>query len=128
MTALSGKSVMIVGGSRGIGSADVSSFAAEGGKGRFTYAGSEAAAKAVATDTGAMAVKCDAAKREELATAIRDAGPIDILVYNAGLLVAGDPLTLDPDAAERMIDVNVRGAYFESVAAARAMPTADASS
>lgn len=122
MTILSGKAAMIVGGSRGIGSAIVSSFAAERGTVRFTFAGSEAAARAVEGQTGATAIRCDAANRDELVATIADAGPIDILVYNAGLLVAGDPSTIDPDAVDRMIDVNVRGAYFASVEAARAMP------
>jgi cyclic-di-GMP-binding biofilm dispersal mediator protein len=122
MTDFSGKAVMVVGGSRGIGAAIVAAFAEAGASVRFTYAGSEAAAKALATKTGAAATKCDAADRDALVTTIREAGPIDILVYNAGLLVAGDPLTLDPDAVDRLIDVNTRGAYHAAVEAARAMP------
>jgi cyclic-di-GMP-binding biofilm dispersal mediator protein len=122
MTDFSGKAVMVVGGSRGIGAAIVATFAEAGASVRFTYAGSEAAAKALATKTGAAATKCDAADRDALVTTIREAGPIDILVYNAGLLVAGDPLTLDPDAVDRLIDVNTRGAYHAAVEAARAMP------
>ena len=46
-----------------------------------------------------------------------------MLVVNAGTLVLGDPLTLDPDAVDRMIDVNIRAAYYASVEAARKMPT-----
>lgn len=34
----------------------------------------------------------------------------------------GDPLTLNPAEVDRMIDVNVRGAYFGSVEASRLMP------
>ncbi len=45
-----------------------------------------------------------------------------MLVYNAGLSVVGDPLTLDAGAVERMIDVNLPGAYHAAVAAARKMP------
>ena len=40
-----------------------------------------------------------------LVAAIRNAGPMDIFVYNAGLLVFGDPLTVDANAFDRMIDV-----------------------
>jgi cyclic-di-GMP-binding biofilm dispersal mediator protein len=122
MTDFSGKAVMVVGGSRGIGAAIVAAFAEAGATVRFTYAGSDAAAKALATKTGAVATKCDAADRDALVTTIREAGPLDILVYNAGLLVAGDPLSLDSDAIDRMIDVNVRGAYHATVEAARRMP------
>jgi cyclic-di-GMP-binding biofilm dispersal mediator protein len=122
VTDFSGKSAMVVGGSRGIGAAVVSAFADAGASVRFTYAGSEAAAKALAAKVGATASLCDAGDRDALMAAIREAGPIDILVYNAGLLVSGDPLTIDPDTVDRLIDVNVRGAYHASVEAARSMP------
>jgi len=122
MLDVSGKTVMVIGGSRGIGSAIVSAFAAEGAAVRFTYASSEAAAKALAEGTGAAAVRCDAGDRDALVAAIREAGPIDVFVYNAGLLVVGDPLAIDAGAVDRLIDVNVRGAYHGSVEAARAMP------
>ncbi|MGF6768000.1 cyclic-di-GMP-binding biofilm dispersal mediator protein [Paraburkholderia sp. GAS199] len=116
-----GKSVMVIGGSRGIGAAIVASFAAAGAAVRFTYAGSRDAAEALAEATGAIAIQADAADRDALLASIREAGALDVFVYNAGLLGVGDPLTLDPDAADRLIDVNVRGAYHGSVEAARRM-------
>jgi cyclic-di-GMP-binding biofilm dispersal mediator protein len=122
MADFSGRTVLVVGGSRGIGAAIVSAFEQAGAAVRFTYSGSEAAAKALADRTGAVAIRSDAADREALRATVRDGGPADIFVYNAGVAVAGDPLTLDPDAVDRMIDINVRGAYHASVEAARAMP------
>jgi cyclic-di-GMP-binding biofilm dispersal mediator protein len=115
------KTVMVIGGSRGIGAAIVAAFANAGAKVRFTYAGSEEAAHALVDKTGATAVRADAADRAALLDAVKEAGPIDVFVYNAGLLVTGDPLTLDADAVDRLIDVNVRGAYHASVEAARRM-------
>jgi cyclic-di-GMP-binding biofilm dispersal mediator protein len=115
-------SVMVVGGSRGIGAAIVASFAAAGAKVRFTYSGSQDAALALAERTGAVAVRVDAADRDATIAAVRAAGVLDVFVYNAGLLVSGDPLALDADAVDRLLDVNVRGAYHASVEAARAMP------
>lgn len=117
-----GKTVMVVGGSRGIGAAIVAAFAAAGATVRFTYAGSREAALKLAETTGAHAVQADAADRAALLDSIRAAGPLDAFVYNAGLLLSGDPLTLDADAVDRLIDVNVRGAYHAMVEAARAMP------
>jgi cyclic-di-GMP-binding biofilm dispersal mediator protein len=114
--------VFVVGGSRGIGAAIVRQFSAAGAAVVFTYAASADAADRLATETGAHAVRADAGKREELTAAIRDAGQIDVFVYNAGLLVYGDPLTLAAGDVERMIDVNVNGAYFGSVEASRSMP------
>lgn len=118
----SARKVFVVGGSRGIGAAIVRHFAAAGAAVAFTYAASADAADQLAIETGAEALRADAGARDELLAAIRNAGPIDIFVYNAGLLVFGDPLTLDPDEIDRMIDVNVRGAYFGSVEASRLMP------
>jgi len=118
----SDRKVFVVGGSRGIGAAIVRRFSAAGATVVFTYAASADAATRLAIETGAQALRADAGKREELIAAIRDAGPIDIFVYNAGLLVFGDALTLAADDVERMIDVNVNGAYFGSVEASRLMP------
>lgn len=122
MTPPPSRKVLIIGGSRGIGAAIVRHFSADGASVTFTYVGSAEAAAALATETGASAIRLDAGDRAALIPAIHAAGPIDVLVYNAGILVAGDPLTLDPDAVDRLIDVNLRGAYHASVEAARAMP------
>ena len=117
----SDQKVFVVGGSRGMGAAIVRRFSSAGAAVVFTYVASADAASQLAAETGAQALRADAGEREVLIAAIRDAGPIDIFVYNAGLLVFGDPLTLDDDAVDQMIDVNVRGAYFGSVEAARTM-------
>lgn len=118
----SDRKVFVVGGSRGIGAAIVRRFASAGATVTFTYAASANASEQLAAETGARALRADAGVRDDLIAAIRDAGPIDIFVYNAGLLVFGDPLALDADDVDRMIDVNVRGAYFGSVEASRLMP------
>jgi len=122
MSELSNRKVLVLGGSRGIGAAIVRKFANEGATVTFSYAGSEAAATALAGETGAKAIRVDSADRGALAAAIATESPIGVLVVNAGTLVLGDPLKLDPDAVDRMIDVNIRAAYHASVEAARTMP------
>ncbi len=122
MTDLKGRRAMVIGGSRGIGAAIVSRLAQDGAAVRFTYSGSQAAAERLAERTGANAVHSDAANRDALVASVREAGPIDILVINAGLYLGGDPLQLDPDAVDRMIDVNVRAPYHAAVEAAHRMP------
>jgi cyclic-di-GMP-binding biofilm dispersal mediator protein len=87
----------------------------------FTYAGSKDAAEALAEESGASAHKADSAVRDEVVAAVRDAGPLDILVVNAGVAIMGDPLTLDPDAVDRLFDINVRSPYHASVEAGRQM-------
>jgi cyclic-di-GMP-binding biofilm dispersal mediator protein len=118
----SGRKVVILGGSRGIGAALVRKFSADGATVVFTFAGSQEAAAALAAETGATPLRVDSADRAALTAAVAAEGPIDILLVNAGALVLGDPLTLDAEAVERMIDVNVRAPYFAAVEAARSMP------
>jgi cyclic-di-GMP-binding biofilm dispersal mediator protein len=115
------KNVLILGGSRGIGAAIVRRFANAGGKVAFTYAGSKDAAEALAAETGAEAIQADSADRDVLISTVADRGPLDVIVINAGTLVMGDPLALDADDIDRMIDVNVRAPYHASVEAARQM-------
>jgi cyclic-di-GMP-binding biofilm dispersal mediator protein len=121
MSDFIGKNVLVLGGSRGIGAAIVRRFANAGGKVAFTYAGSKDAAEALAAETGAEAIQADSTNRDGLISTVSDRGPLDVIVINAGTLVMGDPLTLDPDDIDRMIDVNVRAPYHASVEAARQM-------
>jgi cyclic-di-GMP-binding biofilm dispersal mediator protein len=115
------KNVLILGGSRGIGAAIVRRFAAGGAEVAFTYAGAKDAARALAADTGAEAIHTDSADRDALIATVASRGALDVLVVNAGTLVMGDPLTLDADTIDRMIDVNVRAPYQAAVEAARRM-------
>ena len=115
------KKVLVIGGSRGIGAAVVSRFCRDGTTVTFTYSSSTEVSSALSIATGATGVKSDASDREALTRVVREAGPLDILVINAGLLIVGNPLELDPDAVDKMIDVNVRAPYHASVEAARTM-------
>jgi cyclic-di-GMP-binding biofilm dispersal mediator protein len=119
---LAGKKALVLGGSRGIGAAIVERLAADGAATAFTFGGSAEAAEALAARTGTTTTQADSADRQAVAKVIRDAGPLDILVVNAGVLVAGDPLEIDPADIDRLIDVNVRAPYHAAVEAARKMP------
>lgn len=123
MAEFSGKNILILGGSRGIGAAIVRRFATGGGQVAFTYAGSKEAAEALAAETGGAAIRTDSADRDALIATVAGRGALDVIVINAGTLVMGDPLTLDADAVDRMIDINVRAPYHAAVEAARRMNT-----
>jgi len=123
MSAFEGKSVLVLGGSRGIGAAIVTRFAQDGAKVTFTYSGSEDAAKQLAAKTGAQAAQTDSANRDAVISRVRDSGPLDILVVNAGIGVFGDALEQDPDAIDRLFRINIHAPYHASVEAARSMPT-----
>jgi len=121
MADFSGKNVLVLGGSRGIGAAIVRRFAQGGATLAFTYAGSKEAAGKLAAETGAEAIRADSADRDALIATVASRGALDAIVINAGTAVMGDPLTLDPDTIDRMIDVNVRAPYHAAVEAARWM-------
>jgi cyclic-di-GMP-binding biofilm dispersal mediator protein len=53
---------------------------------------------------------------------VRESGPLDVLVVNAGVGAFGDPLEQDPDAVDRLIRINVAAPYHAAVEAARRMP------
>jgi cyclic-di-GMP-binding biofilm dispersal mediator protein len=122
LTSFTGKNVLVLGGSRGIGAAIVRRFAAGGARVTFTYAGSRDAAEALTAETGSTAVQTDSADRDAVIARVRDSGSLDVLVVNAGYAIFGDALDQDPDAIDRLLRVNVHAPYHASVEAARAMP------
>lgn len=122
MSAFQEKSVLVLGGSRGIGAAIVKRFAAEGAKVTFTYSGSPEAAEQLAEATGAVAAQTDSADRDAVIARVRQSGALDILVVNAGIAIFGDALDQDPDAVDRLFTINVHAPYHASVEAARQMP------
>jgi len=122
MARFDGKSALVLGGSRGIGAAIVRRLAAEGAKVTFTYAASRAAAEELAAETNARAVLADSADRDAVIARVRESGPLDLLVVNAGIGLFGDALELEPDAIDRLIRINVQAPYHAAVEAARQMP------
>lgn len=117
-----GKSVLVLGGSRGIGAAIVRRFADEGAKVTFTYGASQGAAEELAKETGSTAIRADSADRDEVIRVVRDSGPLDILIVNSGIAIFGDALDQDPDAIDRLFQINIQTPYHASVEAARQMP------
>ena len=77
--------VVITGGSRGIGAAAVALFAARGHRVFFLYEKEHAAAAAVAEATGATPICCDVADGPAVREAFRQIPPADVLVCNAGI-------------------------------------------
>ena len=122
MPMFEGKSVLVLGGSRGIGAAIVRRFVADGARVTFTYSGSPDAAQALAAETGSTAVQTDSSDRDAVIARVRDSGPLDVLVVNAGIAIFGDALEQDPDAVDRLFRINVQSPYHASVEAARKMP------
>ena len=102
--------VVITGGSRGIGAAAVKLFAEKGHRVFFLYEKEHAAAKAVAEATGATAICCDVAESGAVRKALEGIDA-DILVCNAGICHTGLMSMMAEEAWDRIFDVNVKGIY-----------------
>ncbi|WP_285129573.1 SDR family oxidoreductase [Leclercia adecarboxylata] len=122
MAALQKRSVLVLGGSRGIGAAIVRRFASEGASVVFSYAGSPDAAVQLSAETGSVAVQADSADRDAVTKLVRDSGPLDVLIVNAGIALFGDALEQDSDAVDRLFRINIHAPYHAAVEAARQMP------
>ncbi|AUG53825.1 SDR family oxidoreductase [Thalassospira marina] len=125
------KTVLITGGSRGIGRATALLCAERGWNIAISYVGNKAAAEQTRSDCqkagGQCLIKrCDIAHEEDIITLFavtRDAfGSIDAVVNNAGIVAPAMRL-MDMDVArmQRIFDTNVLGAYIVAREAARNM-------
>lgn len=103
--------VLITGGSRGIGAAAVKAFCEAGYKVTFFYQSNEAAAKAVAAQTGAAAVRCDVSDEASVQNAVAAIPKVDILINNAAVAHYGLISQIRPEEFRRLFAVNVEGVY-----------------
>ena len=103
--------VVITGGSRGIGAAAVKLFAARGDRVYFLYEKNHEAAKAVAALTGATAICCDVADGNAVKAAFETVSDVDVLICNAGICQYGLMSMTEESQWDRIFDVNVKGIY-----------------
>ena len=103
--------VVITGGSRGIGAATVKHFCARGDRVFFLYEKNHDAARAVSAATGATAICCDVADGESVSAAFQRIGDVDILVCNAGICHYGLMSQTSESEWDRIFAVNVKGIY-----------------
>ena len=105
------QTVVITGGSRGIGAAAVNAFCDRGDKVYFLYEKNHDAAKAVAAATGATPICCDVSDTAAVGAAFERIGQLDVLICNAGIVHYGLLSMMEEDAWDRIFDVNVKGIY-----------------
>ena len=103
--------IVITGGSRGIGAAAVELFAAKGHRVYFLYEKNHEAAKAVAEKNGAIPICCDVADGKAVRAAFAQIGDVDVLICNAGTMHFGLMSMMEEAAWDRIFDVNVKGIY-----------------
>lgn len=103
--------VLITGGSRGIGAAAVELFAAQGHRVFFLYEKQHDAAQALAEKTGATAICCDVADGQAVRRAFDQVGDVDVLICNAGIMHFGLMSMVEEEVWDRLFAVNVKGIY-----------------
>ena len=112
------RTVLITGGSRGIGAGAVRAFSNAGYRVAFFYLNSEASASALAAETGACAIRCDVRDSASVSCAVAQAqrvlSHIDVLINNAG--VAQQKLFTDitDEDWRAMLDTHLTGAFLLS--------------
>ncbi len=121
---------LVTGGSRGLGKATAMELAQAGYDIAICYAGNVSAADSTveackSNGVKAAAFKCDVADKsqvEQLFAQIRDVlGPVDILVNNAGITKDGLLLRMSEEDFDKVMAVNVKGAFLCSQAALKDM-------
>lgn len=105
------KTIVITGGSRGIGAAAVELFAARGNRVYFLYEKEHDAAAAVAEKTGATPICCDVADGEAVKKAFTRIPEVDVLICNAGICHYGLMQDMREETWDRLFAVNVKGIY-----------------
>jgi len=127
--SLAGRAVIVTGGSRGIGAA-IAALLAEHGAGVLVSGRDtdrvQTAVKAMESLGGrVVGLAADAAKREDVDRLVdaarQEFGRLDVVVNNAGITSDALLVRMKDDDWDRVMDVNLRGAFLLTRAAAKVM-------
>ena len=114
------KTVLITGGSRGIGKAMVELFSEHGYAVAFTYKSSDEAASLISEKTGALAIKADSECESEIIAAVAKTveklGEIDVLINNAAVSSFGILTDISLCEWNRVMNTSVTAAFLYSKA------------
>lgn len=127
---LNGKKAIVTGAAQGLGAAIVHRVAREGcdlvawdmnAEAVAQTAKSAADASGRNVSSAVVDVTDAAAVRAAVDDAVTKLGGLDIMVCNAGILIAGDSIEFDAEKWRKVIDVNLTGYFISAREAARVM-------
>lgn len=130
---LAGKTAVVTGAQQGIGRAIAVALARDGANVAINFLDDEEAAARAADDVRAQArqailVRGDVSRRADveamLATVVRQLGPPDVVVNNAGVFPRVAFLDMTESDWDHVLDVNLKGSFLVAQAGARAMVAA----
>lgn len=107
-SAVTGRTILVTGGSKGIGLACARRFAAMGDRVAVTYNSSP-------PPEGVLGVRCDVTVAADVDAAFSrvesELGPVEVLVANAGITRDGLLLRMGEEQFSSVVDANLTGAY-----------------
>ncbi|GGE78588.1 3-oxoacyl-ACP reductase FabG [Stappia taiwanensis] len=117
LTSIKGKSVIVTGGSKGIGRGIASVFARQGARVTLAARGEEALKNAAAEIGGEVRYEvCDVADWDSMRAMVdstaRAQGGIDILCANAGVFPQTKMVDMDPAEWDRVMATNLRSSFL----------------
>jgi 3-oxoacyl-[acyl-carrier protein] reductase len=119
--SLEGKTALVTGASRGIGSAIALELSRAGASVVVGYRSGADEAEKVASEAGGRAVQADVSDPEEAKRLVEEAGELDILVNNAGITRDGLLARMPDDDWRSVIETNLSGVFYTCRAAVRGM-------
>jgi 3-oxoacyl-[acyl-carrier protein] reductase len=124
------KTILITGGSRGIGRATALEFARSGANVAFTYHTNREAAEVTAADIRDLGVPClqiqaeasdEVATEQAIARCVSELGRLDVVVASAGIWEKAAIETMSVKEFDRMMRANMTGSFVLAKHAARVM-------
>ena len=125
-----GKVALVTGAGSGIGHAIATRFGREGALVGVNYFGHAEEAKRLAAEldeccTRALAHEADVSRRDQVremvARVVEELGPVDVLVNNAGFGEAAPFLEVEEESWDRVLSVDLKGAFLCAQACAAVM-------
>src|SRR3954454_854686 len=112
---LSGRAVLVTGAARGIGAETARRLGARGGRGALGRREPAELERVAGDCPGAVSFEADVTARGALAAAVEGtvaaSAGIDVVIASAGIGVVGRARSMDPDAFERVCEVNLLGSW-----------------